>query len=154
MIGDDQKRVKWSVDHPYSFVDFVGQSKSCDLGKFCLFGHEKEIVMKQFVDDLKSAWRVDGIWFNCGACGVSGIRDGEDFWQWSRLEIRLNAFRRSTTLQKQFIIIIIIIIIIIFCWFVFKVIVRDVEVSLHLLYEDGWWNGQYVLMNRGGSRIA
>ena len=42
MIGDDQKRVKWSVDHPYSFADFVGQWKSCDLGKFCLFGHEKE----------------------------------------------------------------------------------------------------------------
>ena len=34
-----------------------------------------------------------------------------DFWQWSRLEIRLNAFRWSTIPQKQFIIIIIIIII-------------------------------------------
>ena len=43
------------------------------------------------------------------ACGVSEIRDGEDLWQWSRLEIRLNAFRRSTIPQKQFIIIIIII---------------------------------------------
>ena len=40
------------------------------------------------------------------ARGVSEIRDGEDLWQWSRLEIRLNAFRRSTILQKQFIIII------------------------------------------------
>ena len=40
---------------------------------------------------------------------VSEIRDGEDLWQWSRLEIRLNAFRRSTILQKQFIIIIIIV---------------------------------------------
>ena len=38
------------------------------------------------------------------AHGVSEIRDGEDLWQWSRLEIRLNAFRRSTTPQKQFII--------------------------------------------------
>ena len=37
--------------------------------------------------------------------GVSKIRDSEDLWQWSRLEIRLNAFRRSTVLQKQFIII-------------------------------------------------
>ena len=45
-------------------------------------------------------------------CGVSEIRDGEDLWQWFRLEIRLNAFRRSTIPQKQFIIIIIIIIII------------------------------------------
>ena len=35
------------------------------------------------------------------------IRDGEDLRQWSRLEIRLNAFRRSTIPQKQFIIIII-----------------------------------------------
>ena len=41
------------------------------------------------------------------------IHDGQDLWQWSRLEIRLNAFRRSTIPQKQFIIIIIIIIIII-----------------------------------------
>ena len=38
--------------------------------------------------------------------GVLEIRDGEDLWQWSRLEIRLNAFRRSTIPQKQFIIII------------------------------------------------
>ena len=34
------------------------------------------------------------------------IRDGEDLWQWSLLEIRLNAFRRSTIPQKRFIIII------------------------------------------------
>ena len=40
------------------------------------------------------------------ARGVSEIHDGEDLWQWSRLEIRLNAFRRSTIPQKQFIIII------------------------------------------------
>ena len=46
--------------------------------------------------------------------GVSKIRDGEDLWKWSRLELRLNAFRRSTIIQKQFIIIIIIIIIICF----------------------------------------
>ena len=37
------------------------------------------------------------------ARGVSEIRDSEDLWQWSRLEIRLNAFRRSTIPQKQFI---------------------------------------------------
>ena len=43
-------------------------------------------------------------------CGVLEIRSGEDLWQWSRLEIRLNAFRRSTIPQKQLIIIIIIII--------------------------------------------
>ena len=47
------------------------------------------------------------------ARGVSEIRDGEDLWQWSRLGIRLNAFRRSTIPQKQFTIVIIIIIIII-----------------------------------------
>ena len=40
------------------------------------------------------------------ARGVSEIRDGEDLWQWSLLEIRLNTFRRSTIPQKQFIIII------------------------------------------------
>ena len=30
------------------------------------------------------------------ACGIPEIHDGEDLWQWSRLEIRLNAFRLST----------------------------------------------------------
>ena len=45
------------------------------------------------------------------ARGMSEIRDGENLWQWPRLEIVLNAFRRSTIPQKQFIIIIIIIII-------------------------------------------
>ena len=38
-------------------------------------------------------------------CGVSEIRDGEDLWQWSRLEIRLNAFGRLSIPQKQFIVI-------------------------------------------------
>ena len=47
------------------------------------------------------------------ARGMSEIHDGEDLWQWSQLEIRLNVFCRSTTPQKQLIIIIIIIIIII-----------------------------------------
>ena len=47
------------------------------------------------------------------ACRVSEIRDGEDLWQWSRLEIRLNAFLRSTIPQKKFITLIIIIIFII-----------------------------------------
>ena len=41
------------------------------------------------------------------ARGVLEIRDGEDIWQGSRLEIRLNAFRRSTIPQKQFIIIVV-----------------------------------------------
>ena len=40
------------------------------------------------------------------ACGMSEIQDGEDLWQWSQLEIRLNAFCQSTIPQKQFIIII------------------------------------------------
>ena len=44
------------------------------------------------------------------ARGVSEIHNSEDLWQWSQLEIRLNAFRRSTVPQKQFIIIIIIVI--------------------------------------------
>ena len=41
------------------------------------------------------------------AHGVSGTLDGEYLGKWSRLEIRLNAFRRSTIPQKQFIITII-----------------------------------------------
>ena len=44
---------------------------------------------------------------------VSEICDGEDLWQWSSLEIKLNAFRWSNILQKQLIIFIIIIIIVI-----------------------------------------
>ena len=43
------------------------------------------------------------------AHGVSEFCDVEDLWEWSWLEIRLNAFRWSTIPQKQFIIIIIII---------------------------------------------
>ena len=39
------------------------------------------------------------------ARAVLEICDGEDLWQWSRLETRLNAFRQSTIPQKQFIII-------------------------------------------------
>ena len=35
--------------------------------------------------------------------GLSEIRDGDDLWQWSWLEIRPNAFGRSTIPQKQFI---------------------------------------------------
>ena len=31
------------------------------------------------------------------APGVSEIRDGEDLWQWSQLEIRLNAFHHNHT---------------------------------------------------------
>ena len=40
------------------------------------------------------------------AHGVLEIQDGEDLWQWSRLEITLNVFRRSIIPPKQFIIII------------------------------------------------
>ena len=40
------------------------------------------------------------------ALKVWEIRDGEDLWQWSRLKIRLNTFRRSTIPLKQLIIII------------------------------------------------
>ena len=35
------------------------------------------------------------------ARGVSEIRDGKDIWQWSRVEIKPNAFRRSTIPQKK-----------------------------------------------------
>ena len=46
------------------------------------------------------------------AYAVSEIRDGEDLWQWSQLEIRLNAFRWSNIPQNQLMVIIVIIIII------------------------------------------
>ena len=38
-------------------------------------------------------------------CSVSKVRDDEDLWQWSRLEIRLNTFHWSTIPWKKFIII-------------------------------------------------
>ena len=41
------------------------------------------------------------------ARGVLEICDGKNLRHWSRLEIRLNIFRRSTIPQKQFIIIIV-----------------------------------------------
>ena len=37
-------------------------------------------------------------------CGVWEIRDGEDLWQSSRLDIRLNSFCRSTVPHKQIIV--------------------------------------------------
>ena len=37
------------------------------------------------------------------ARGMLEIRDGEDLRQWSRLEMRINAFRRSTIPKKKFI---------------------------------------------------
>ena len=43
---------------------------------------------------------------NSSSAQVQILRDGEDLWQCSWLEISLNAFRRSTIPQKQFIIII------------------------------------------------
>ena len=42
--------------------------------------------------------------FNKAWTKVLEIHDGEDLWRWSRLEIRLNAFRWSTIPPKQFII--------------------------------------------------
>ena len=46
------------------------------------------------------------LWFCTSSYrGVSEIRNCKDLWQWSWLEIKLNAFHRLTILQKQFIII-------------------------------------------------
>ena len=45
------------------------------------------------------------------ARGVSEICDGENHWQWSRLEISLHVLRRLTTLQKDFIIFIVMLVI-------------------------------------------
>ena len=64
---------------------------------------------------LKRAWvsTNHAIFGSCASSnlvrGLSEIRNGEDLWQRSRMEIRLNAFCWSTKPQKQFIIIFIII---------------------------------------------
>ena len=69
------------------------------------------------------------------ARGVSEICDGGDLWQWSRLEIRLNVFRRLTIPQKQFFIIIIIIIIKTITVKILKSLIINIEFeSLKLLY--------------------
>ena len=63
------------------------------------------------------------------ACSVSEIRDGEDLRQWSRLEIRLNVFRRS---PKFIIIIMIIIIIIIIIRLIVKVSIVKLSIGVFL----------------------
>ena len=83
--------------------------KQLSIIKGVLFAHHIVVITTAQLHSSKPELR-----FCAGpnpACGVSEIRDGENLWQWSGLEIRLNAFHRSTTPQKQFIIIIIVIII-------------------------------------------
>ena len=73
----------------------------------CIFWHPGVVIIT--TTQLHST--KPELWFCAGskpARSVSEIRDGEDLRQWSRLEIRLNAFHWSTMPQKQFIIVIII----------------------------------------------
>ena len=60
------------------------------------------------------------------ARGVSEVRHGEDLWQWSRVEIKINAFCRWTIPQKQFIIIIMIIISKL-AWGIWRILTRALE---------------------------
>ena len=60
------------------------------------------------------------------------IRDGEDIWQWSRLKIRPNTFRRPAIPQKQFITIINIIILLKYIFMVAKFITAGA------LFCDNW----------------
>ena len=83
------------------------------------------------------------------ARNVSEICDGEDLWQWSRLEIRLNAFRRSIIPQKQFIIITPwfvkynIFFIVSSVWYLFL----RLHSTLVVLYTDQWVEcGLYLLL--------
>ena len=106
------------------------------LQVLCLTKNQREAHMVHLVRGVREIWRCSCLEkdnfiliyeFKCGlmwlsllhkfiqlnlnsgsnpAHGVSEIRDGEDPWQWSQLEIRLNLLRHSTIPQKQFIIII------------------------------------------------
>ena len=65
-------------------------------------------LLKNLITSIISTAQLHSIKPEIMFCAVSNparsvveIRDGEDLWQWSRLEIRLNAIRRSTILQKQ-----------------------------------------------------
>ena len=68
------------------------------------------------------------------ARGVSEIRNADDLWKWSRLEIRLDTFRMSTISQKQFIIMIIIIIIMIF------IIINKTPFTFWVKHTQDIWN--------------
>ena len=80
----------------------------------------KDVLQRRLENILKMMWRRGVVVFTTAqlhsakpklrfcassnpARGVPEIRDGEDLWQWSQLEIRVNAFRRSTIPQQQFI---------------------------------------------------
>ena len=75
------------------------------------------VILRIFYENLVVMWSTDQLYSTKPellaslnpAWGVSKICNGENLWQWSRLEIRLLSFLRSTMPQKQFIIIIIII---------------------------------------------
>ena len=84
------------------------------------------------------------------ACGVLEIRDGEDLWQWSRLEIRVNAFHQSPTTQKQFIIIIIIIIISYWHWpkrekfIIVSLFPYTIGLNTHIYDYQSWFLLNYI----------
>ena len=62
------------------------------------------------------------------ARGVLEICDGENLWQWSRLELKLKSFRRSTIPQKQFI------------RYNFLRFDVDIDVDVDIIYDIGKFN--------------
>ena len=89
----------------FKITDHKNSENYCIPRRHRLLGQTAKPTLSNFNPNFKPNFNP--------ACGVSEIGNGEDLWQWSLLEIRLNAFRWSTIPQKQFIIIIIIIIIMI-----------------------------------------
>ena len=111
------KKRLWYTCFPMNFAKFlrtpffyrtslVAASTEPDLGHICQHSTKPKL---RFCAGLNLV------------CSVLEIRNGEDLWQWSRLEIRVNAFRQLTIPQKQFIIIIIKVI---FCWQIFRGVYR------------------------------
>ena len=75
----------------------------CPWGKTCPLWSSGEVVI--IIEQFQSTKPEPRFWAGSNPVrGVLEIRDGEDVWQWSWLEIKLNAFCVSTISQKQFII--------------------------------------------------
>ena len=74
------------------FWCFQGAEKKCIGNKWVKWHRGVVVISTLQLHSTKPELKFYAVWNR--ARGVSEIRDDEDLWQWSRLEIRLNTFRR------------------------------------------------------------